>query len=98
MEGSYVGLTYQAQQSQEGVMCLQNAFIRTEGGESYVYVRNDEGVLEKRIIQTGVSQNGFYTPIYGGVTQEDLVAFPYGKHVKEGAKTYEGTEQDLYGY
>lgn len=98
MEGSYVGLTYQAQQSQEGVMCLQNAFIRTEGGESYVYVRNDKGLLEKRIIQTGVSQNGSYTPIYGGVTQEDLVAFPYGKHVKEGAKTYEGTEQDLYGY
>ena len=29
---------------------------------------------------------------------EDKIAFPYGKGVKEGAKTQEGTIDDIYGY
>lgn len=95
MEGSYVGLTYKAQTSEEGVMCLQNAFIRTEGNQSYVYLRNDKDVLEKRRIQVGVSRDGYSTPILGGVTMEDFLAFPYGKDIREGAPTFEGTEQDL---
>ena len=38
------------------------------------------------------------TPVYGGITEEDFLAFPYGSHITEGAPTYEGTDQDLYGY
>jgi hypothetical protein len=45
-----------------------------------------------------VSTDGYMTPIHSGITEEDFVAFPYGKSVVEGAPTYEGTDQDLYGY
>ena len=34
--------------------------------------------------------------ISSGLTMEDKIAFPYGKKVKEGAKTEEGSMQDLY--
>ncbi len=78
-------------------MKLQNAFIRQEGNQSFVYVQNENGKLEKRQVQTGVSDDGFYTPVYGGVTEMDLFAFPYGKDLREGAPTFEGSDQDLYG-
>ncbi len=97
MEGSYVELSYKAQVSEGGMMTVQNAFIRTDGNQSYVYVRNEQGVLEKRQVQAGVSRDGFYTPIYGGITEQDMLAFPYGKDVKEGAPTFEGSDQDLFG-
>lgn len=97
MEGSYVDMTYKAELSQKGIMKLQNAFIRQEGNQSFVYVQNENGKLEKRQVQAGVSDDGFYTPVYGGVTEMDLFAFPYGKNLREGAPTFEGSDQDLYG-
>lgn len=96
MEGAYVDLTYKAELSQDGIMKVQNAFIRQEGNQSFVYVRNENGKLEKRQVQAGVSDDGFYTPIYSGVTEMDLFAFPYGKDLREGAPTFEGSDQDLY--
>ena len=77
---------------------MQNAFLRSEGNRIYVFVRNAEGLLEKRYLECGVSTDGYMTPIYSGITEEDFLAFPYGKTIKEGAPTYEGTDQDLYGY
>ena len=32
-----------------------------------------------------------------GLTEEDMVAFPYGKNVKDGAIAVEGDMSDLYG-
>ncbi len=96
MEGAYVGLTYKAELAQGGSLKVQNAFIRQDGNQSYVYVRNEQGVLEKRQIQVGAS-DGFYTPVYSGVTETDMFAFPYGKDIREGAPTFEGSDQDLYG-
>jgi hypothetical protein len=97
-EGFYVSMTYQSPEQAAGTLYLQNAFLRTEGNRSYVYARNAEGLLEKRYLECGVSTDGYMTPIYSGITEEDYVAFPYGKSIVEGAPTYEGTDQDLYGY
>ena len=97
-EGFYVSMTYQSPEQAAGTLYLQNAFLRSEGNRSYVYVRNSENLLEKRYLECGVSTDGYMTPIYSGITEEDFVAFPYGKSIVEGAPTYEGTDQDLYGY
>lgn len=51
-------------------------FIRTENGKSYVMVRDDNGKLEKRWVQTGRNLWGSYTQIRGGLTVDDFVAFP----------------------
>ena len=61
-----------------------------------MYVRGEDGRLEKRYIQTGANLWGSYTQVLGGLTADDYVAFPYGKTVKEGAPTQEGTPDNLY--
>ena len=96
-DGYYVSMTLQAGENMTGLY-INSAFVRTEGASSYVYVRGEDGKLEKRTIQVGGSLWGSYTEILGGITGEDYVAFPYGKTVKEGAPTQEGTWENLYGY
>ena len=97
-EGFYVSMTCQTAEQAAGTLYLQNAFLRSEGNRSYVYVRNADGLLEKRYLECGVSTDGYMTPVHSGITEEDFVAFPYGREIVEGAPTYEGTDQDLYGY
>ncbi|MBP3673970.1 MAG: biotin/lipoyl-binding protein [Oscillospiraceae bacterium] len=96
-DGYYVSMTLQAGEDQDNLY-VNSAFVRTEGASSYVYVRGGDGKLEKRTIQVGGSLWGSYTEVLGGLTAEDYIAFPYGKGVKEGAPTQEGTTDDLYGY
>lgn len=76
---------------------LWKAFIREEDGEKYVYLRDENGRLKKQVITVGkLSGEGY--EILSGVTFEDWLAFPYGKDVKDGAKTKEGSTSELYGY
>ena len=96
-ENDYVDITYQNSGSRD-CWYLDNMFIRTENGKSYVYVRGEDGTLEQRWITTGASLWGSYTEIRGGLTQDDYIAFPYGKDVTGGAKTQEATMDQLYGY
>ena len=95
-EGRYVSIVYSAGNVQNGIY-LQNPFLRTEQGKSYVYLRGEDGLLEKRYVTTGKSLWGSYTEILEGLTAEDFLAFPYGKDVKEGMPTVEGDLNDLYG-
>ena len=97
-DGFYVSMTYQTEEQSAGILYLQNAFLRTEGNRTYVFVRNPDGLLEKRYLDCGVSSDGYMTPVYAGITEEDFVAFPYGSTIEEGAPTFEGSTQDLYGY
>ena len=53
-EGSYVSVMYSAASAQEGIY-LENPFLRTEDGVSYVYLRGADGKLEKRTVTTGKS-------------------------------------------
>ena len=94
--GSYVSILFAAADAQHGVY-LENPFIRTEGGRSYVYVRGEDGKLEQRFVTTGKSLWGSYTEILEGLGEEDFIAFPYGKNVKSGAETVESDLSVLYG-
>ena len=95
-EGRYVSVMYSAAESENGIY-LENPFLRTEQGRSYVYVLGADGKLEQRYVTTGKSLWGSYTEILDGLTAEDLVAFPYGKNVKPGTAAEEGDLSDLYG-
>lgn len=96
-EGSYVSVTYSAAEAENGIY-LENPFLRTDEGEPYVYVRGKNGKLEKRAVTTGKSLWGSHTEIRSGLTEDDYVAFPYGKNVKPGAATEESDLSVLYGY
>ena len=95
-EGSYVSVMYSTATNEHGIY-LQNPFLRTEQGKSYVYVMGADGRLEQRFVTTGKALWGSYMEILSGLSEEDLVAFPYGKNVKPGAKAQEGDMSDLYG-
>ena len=74
---------------------LYKAFVLEENGKKYVFKRGEEGLLVKQEITVGeLSGQGW--KILSGVTMQDYVAFPYGKEVKEGAKTREGSLEELY--
>lgn len=94
-DGFYVSMTLRGGEGQ-GSLYIDNAFLRSEGAKSYVYVRGADGILEKRYIQVGGSLWGSYTEVRSGLTGEDWLAFPYGKEVHAGAETQEGTWEDLY--
>ncbi len=105
-EGYGVSVTYAPNmmaQEEQGItdsFQLDNSFIRKEGNRSYVYVEGENGLLEKRYITTA-GGDSYSTRVTGGLDLDtDYVAFPYGRAVKEGAKTVEQETLDsLYsGY
>ena len=93
--GSYVSIIFSAGSAEQGVY-LENPFIRTENGRSYVWVRGEDGLLEQRFVTTGKSLWGSYTQILEGLSGEDYLAFPYGKDLREGAETVESDLSVLY--
>lgn len=99
-DGYYVSMTLRQGESagEGGGLYINNAFVLTEGASSFVYVRGEDGNLEKRQIRLGGMLWGEYSRVMGGLTADDWIAFPYGKTVKEGAPTADGSWETLYGY
>ena len=97
-DGYYVSMMLGSSGEEESQLYINNAFVLDEDGDKYVYVRNSQGILEKRKIRTGTQLWGQYAQILDGLTAEDYVAFPYGRDVRPGAPTAEGTWETLYGY
>ena len=98
-EGESVSISYQAVSDSDGSsLYLENMYVRTENGKSYVMARGENGKLEQRWVQTGKVVWDSYTQIRGGLTPEDYVAFPYGRDVVSGAKTEEATVDALYSW
>ena len=96
-EGRYVSVMYSSAEAQNGLY-LENFMVRTEQGQSYLYVLGEDGRLEKRFVTTGKSLWGNYTEILSGLTAEDYLAFPYGKNVRDGAQAVACEDlSQLYG-
>ncbi len=64
---------------------LELAYVRSDDGGSYVMAVGEEGLLEKRYVKTGQIMWGYVIEILEGLTQEDRIAVPYGKNIREGA-------------
>ena len=96
VSGYYVNMQYTLSDAVDGIY-LEKAFVRTENGASFVYVKGANGKLERRNVTTGKTVWGSYVQVLSGVTAEDAIAFPYGKNVKAGAATEAGDYSTLYG-
>ncbi len=81
--------------AQDDGFYLMRAFVLEEGTSAYVYKRGEDGLLHRQDVVLGKLSGDSYE-IKDGLTSEDWVAFPYGKTVKEGAQTREGTMEELY--
>ena len=95
--GNYVSMTYSTASAEQGIY-LEKAFVRSEKGEHWIYVRGADGRLEKRNVQVGKVLWGSYYEILSPLGEEDFLAFPYGKQVKDGAPTVESDLSTLYTY
>lgn len=82
----YVSVQLQGGMS-ENALYLENMYIRTDSVGSYIMKEDENGKLVKTYIRTGGTLWNSYTAVYEGLSDEDWIAFPYGKQVKEGAKT-----------
>ncbi len=97
-EGEYVDIYITTSEDDDSIY-LYNPFLRTENGQSYIWVATEDGTLEKRYVTTGKSLWGYYTQIISGLSEDDYIAFPYGSGLREGAKvTYQDDTDALYGY
>ena len=79
----------------DGSIYLEKMFVREEGNRYYVYKRGDNGRLTKQYVEVGKNMYNSLE-ITSGLTMDDMIAFPYGRDVKEGAKTQEA--DTLYDY
>lgn len=73
---------------------VENAFIRTENGKSYVMVANENNVIEKRYIKLGRKFYDVSTEVVSGISADDRIGLPYGKTV-EGMPTVDATYDEL---
>ncbi len=94
-EEEYVSVQFEAEGTEAGAIYLEDMYIRTENGQSYVWLRDADGLLHQCPVRTGESIWG-YTAVYGELNEESWIAFPYGKDVKEGAQTVEAAQSYDY--
>ena len=95
MEG--VSLELPAESENPAGLYISKQFVRNKDGKDFVYVENKDHQLEKRTVQVGKNFYGSMLEIKSGLTEEDNIAFPYGKKVKEGVKVRHATIEELYG-
>ena len=92
----YVTISLKSNKLSKGRLVVMKAFIRTENGTSYVY-KDVKGTLKKQQVTVGsIVNSGYYAIVTSGLKSDDLLAFPYGNTVQEGAKTKEVTLDDMY--
>ena len=95
VNGEWVEVSYTASDGGSGgAMTVMKAFVREEGSKKYVFVRDENSRLRKQYIVTGTLSDSGYE-VLDGLGEGDWIAFPYGKNVKEGAKTRESTLSEL---
>ena len=97
VNGEWVEVSYTSTNPNRpsNTLTVLKAFVREEDGKKYVYKRDENNKLKKQYIITGTLSDSGYE-VLEGLSESDWIAFPYGKNVKEGAKTREGSVRELY--
>lgn len=91
----YVSLNIQQDaEAAAGVIYLEKPYIRSENGQSYVWITDENKRLKKQYIKTGKTLYGSTVEVKEGLSDEDYIAFPYGKNVKEGARTVSEDDEE----
>ena len=89
-----VSMELPAEEMDASGIYLKREYVREKDGEDFVY-KEEKGRLENQPVKTGKIFYGM-VEIKSGITEEDFIAFPYGKKVKEGASVKEISAEDAY--
>lgn len=85
--GEYVDLTMTVSDDEDGSsLYIFKGYVRTENGRSYVLKADENDRLVKQYVKTGRIIYGDTIEIKSGLTEDDRIAFPYGKTAKEGIR------------
>lgn len=91
--GQYLQLTIDTGMDDDAMnsIYIEQCYVREEDGKSYV-LKDENGYLKKQYVTTGKLLWGSAIEITSGITEEDYIAFPYGKTAQEGIKTSRADE------
>lgn len=78
----------------EETFYIPTPLVRSEAARYYVMIAGENDLIEKRYVTIGSTYYGAYE-ITGGLSQDEYIAFPYGKAV-EGAQTTQTSFEDMY--
>lgn len=93
--GEYVDLNMTLSGDEDGSsLYISKGYVRTENGKSYVLKANDDNRLVKQYVKTGKIIYGDTIEIKSGLTEDDRIAFPYGKTAKEGIRAVDSDGSD----
>lgn len=81
---SYVEFTSFEPLSKTGAIYLYEAFVREIDGQDCIFIVRD-GYLKKVQVHTGRRTMEYIELVGSDLTSEDLIAFPYGKNIRDGA-------------
>lgn len=90
--GEYVDLVIDENKINENSIYIEKAYVREENGQHYCMIADENGKLKKQYVVTGKTLYGSAIEIKSGITEDDYIAFPYGKEVVEGATVIESIE------
>ncbi len=95
-DGDGVDITLVTDNTQNNALYIEKAYVREDGGISYVYIEGENGRLRKQPVKTGKIMDNYIVEILEGLFESDYIAFPYGKNVKEGAPVKEDGGSSMY--
>ena len=85
--GEYVDLNMTVSDEEDGAsIYIFKGYVRSENGKSYVLKTDENDRLVKQYVKTGKIIYGDTIEIKSGLTEDDRIAFPYGKTAKEGIR------------
>ena len=69
------------------MIVLEKVYVRTDDKGAYVMADDGNGRLMRKDVEVKAASDNEYIIITSGLTEDDMIAFPYGASGKEGALT-----------
>lgn len=81
-----------------GPIIIQKLYVRRDSKGSYVMIDDGSGHLKRQEVTTKKTQDSDSIEILSGLTNDDLIAFPYGETAKEGNITTTDYPSNIFGF
>ena len=94
--GEYVDLSIATGESEAGGLFIEQAYVREENGKSYCMIADENNRLKKQYVVAGRTVYGTAVEIKSGLSEDDRIAFPYGKNAVEGVAVTDAADMMYY--
>lgn len=97
-EYEYVDVSFDGMQTEaDDSLYVEKWMIRSDNQGSYVFKKDENGLLRKTRVVTGKNLWSSYLQIIDGLTADDYVALPYARDAVDGAETVIADPETLWG-